>query len=322
MLPLSEKPCLSIPPFTGFSDWQPSKSPKKGYVKKYGGPKNNFDLKRSIKPMSTQNPNTRKTISDIKKLKEAGEKISMLTAYDYAFASIIDECDIDILLVGDSLGMVVLGYNTTLPVTMDEMIHHTKAVVRGAQKALIVGDMPFLSYQLSTEKALANAGRFLQEADAQAVKLEGGREYAETVRQMTTAGIPVMAHLGLTPQCIHQIGGFKVQGKKEDAARRIMEDAKIMEEAGAFSMVLECVPESLAREITRNLNIPTIGIGAGVHCDGQVLVINDLLGIYDKFTPRHVKKYTNLNAEIKKAVKNYIREVKNSNFPDADHSFK
>jgi len=272
--------------------------------------------------MSTQNKINRKTILDIKKMKIQGEKITVLTAYDYGMASILDESDIDILLVGDSLGMVVLGYDTTLPVTMEDMLHHTKAVSRGAQNALIVADMPFLSYQISPESALANAGRFLQEANAQAVKLEGGREYAEIVKKITSAGIPVMAHLGLTPQSIHQIGGYKVQGKKEDAARKIIEDAKILEEAGAFSLVLECIPERLASEITHSLAIPTIGIGAGVNCDGQVLVINDMLGIYDKFTPKHVKKYANLNLEIKKAVKTYIAEVKHGSFPDIEHSFK
>jgi len=272
--------------------------------------------------MSTQNKINRKTILDIKKMKVQGEKITVLTAYDYGMASILDESDIDILLVGDSLGMVVLGYDTTLPVTMEDMLHHTKAVSRAAQNALIVADMPFLSYQISPESALANAGRFLQEANAQAVKLEGGREYAEIVKKITSAGIPVMAHLGLTPQSIHQIGGYKVQGKKEDAARKIIEDAKILEEAGAFSLVLECIPEGLASEITHSLAIPTIGIGAGVNCDGQVLVINDMLGIYDKFAPKHVKKYANLNLEIKKAVKTYIAEVKHGTFPDSEHSFK
>jgi len=272
--------------------------------------------------MSTQNKNNRKTTTDIKKMKAAGEKITVLTAYDYAMSSIMDECDIDIILVGDSLGMVVLGYDTTLPVTMEDMLHHTKAVARGASNALIVADMPFMSYQISPADALANAGRFIQEANAQAVKLEGGREYAETVKKITSAGIPVMAHIGLTPQSIHQIGGFKVQGKKEDSARRIIEDAEILEEAGAFSVVLECIPASLATEISQFISIPTIGIGAGNGCDGQVLVINDMLGIYDKFTPKHVKKYANLNAEIKKAVKTYISEVKSGEFPDADHSFK
>ena len=272
--------------------------------------------------MSTQNKINRKTILDIKKMKVQGEKITVLTAYDYGMASILDESDIDIILVGDSLGMVVLGYDTTLPVTMEDMLHHTKAVSRAAQNALIVADMPFLSYQISPATALANAGRFLQEANAQAVKLEGGREYAETVQKIVSAGIPVMAHLGLTPQSIHQIGGYKVQGKKEDAARKIIEEAKILEEAGAFSLVLECIPEGLASEITHSLTIPTIGIGAGVNCDGQVLVINDMLGIYDRFTPKHVKKYANLNLEIKKAVKTYIAEVKHGTFPDNEHSFK
>lgn len=272
--------------------------------------------------MSTQNKSSRKTILDIKKMKALGEKITVLTAYDYAISAILDECGIDIILVGDSLGMVVLGYDTTLPVTMEDMLHHTKAVSRAAQNSLVVADMPFLSYQVSPQLALANAGRFLQEAAAQAIKLEGGRETAETVHKITSAGIPVMAHIGLTPQSIHQIGGFKVQGKKEDAALRIIEDARILEEAGAFAIVLELVPEKLAEEITKSINIPTIGIGGGVHCDGQVLVINDMLGMFDRFTPKHVKKYANLSPKIKKAVKSYITEVKNCSFPDSEHSFK
>jgi 3-methyl-2-oxobutanoate hydroxymethyltransferase len=272
--------------------------------------------------MSAQNKITRKTILDIKKMKIQGEKISVLTAYDYGMASLLDESDIDIILVGDSLGMVVLGYDTTLPVTMEDMLHHTKAVSRAAQNALIVADMPFLTYQISPATALANAGRFLQEANAQAVKLEGGREYAEIVHKMTYAGIPVMGHLGLTPQSVHQLGGYKVQGKKEDTAGKIMQDAKVLEEAGAFALVLECIPEILASEITQSLTIPTIGIGAGVHCDGQVLVVNDMLGMYDRMTPKFVKKYAHLNLEIKKAVKSYIAEVKNGTFPDSEHSFK
>ena len=272
--------------------------------------------------MSTQGKINRKTILDIKKMKSVGEKITMLTAYDYAMSSILDQCGIDLILVGDSLGMVVLGYETTLPVTMEDMLHHTKAVARGAQNSLIVADMPFLSYQVSPEKALANAGRFLQEAGAQAVKLEGGRETAPTVHKITSSGIPVMAHIGLTPQSIHQIGGYKVQGKKEDAAARLIEDAKILEEAGAFSVVLELLPEKLAEEITKSVSIPTIGIGAGIHCDGQVLVINDMLGMYDKFAPRHVKKFANLNPKIRRAVKSYISEVKNCSFPGSEHSFK
>ncbi|MEN6467838.1 MAG: 3-methyl-2-oxobutanoate hydroxymethyltransferase [Smithella sp.] len=272
--------------------------------------------------MSTQTRINRKTILDIKKMKTLGEKITMLTAYDYGMAAILDESGIDILLVGDSLGMVVLGYDSTLPVTMEDMLHHTQAVARGSSKAMIVADMPFLSYQVSQEAALANAGRFLKEADAQAVKLEGGREHAEIIHKMTYAGIPVMAHLGLTPQSVHQLGGYKVQGKKEDAADAILQDAKILEEAGAFSVVLECVPEKLAAEITAALSIPTIGIGAGVHCDGQVLVVNDMLGMYDRMTPKFVKKYANLNLEIKNAVKHYVQDVKTSAFPDAEHSFK
>jgi len=219
--------------------------------------------------MSTQTKISRKTILDIKKMKVQGEKISMLTAYDYNMASLMDDCEIDVILVGDSLGNVVLGYDTTLPVTMEDMLHHTRAVARGAKKALIVADMPFLSYQISPADALANAGRFLKEADAQAVKLEGGEDLAETVYKLTCAGVPVMAHLGLTPQSIHQLGGYKVQGKKEDAAQKMISDAQALEAAGAFSLVLECVPEKLAAEITGLLTIPTIGIGAGVHCDGR-----------------------------------------------------
>ncbi len=272
--------------------------------------------------MSTHSKITRKTTADIRKMKTTGEKIAMLTAYDYAMASILDESDIDMLLVGDSLGNVMLGYDSTLPVTMDDMLHHTKAVARAVKRAMVVADMPFLSYQVSPEAALANAGRFLKEADAQAVKLEGGREFADIVHKMTYAGIPVMAHLGLTPQSVHQLGGYKVQGKKDDAAETIMQDARILEESGAFAVVLECVPEKLAAEITSALSIPTIGIGAGVYCDGQVLVIHDMLGMQEKFTPKFVKKYANLNLEIKKAVKTYIGEVKNSNFPDTEHSFK
>ncbi len=272
--------------------------------------------------MSTQTKINRKTILDIKKIKMQGEKITMLTAYDFGMASVLDECDIDILLVGDSLGNVVLGYDTTLPVTMEDMLHHTKAVARGSRKAMIVADMPFLSYQVSPEIAMANAGRFLKEADAQAVKLEGGRENAAIVQKMTRAGIPVMAHLGLTPQSVHQLGGYKVQGKKDDAAERIMQDAVILEEAGAFSLVLECVPEKLAAEITGALSIPTIGIGAGVHCDGQVLVINDILGMNDRMTPKFVKKYANLSHEIRNAVRHYIQDVKTSSFPNTEHSFK
>ena len=272
--------------------------------------------------MSTQSKITRRTILDIKKMKTQGEKITMLTAYDFGMASILDDSDIDVILVGDSLGNVILGYDTTLPVTMEDMLHHTRAVARGVQKAMVVADLPFLSYHVSPQQALANAGRFLKEADAQAVKLEGGEEQAETIFKITSAGIPVMAHLGLTPQSIHQLGGYKVQGKKEDSASQMIRDAKTLENAGAFSLVLECVPEKLAAEITESLTIPTIGIGAGVHCDGQVLVVNDMLGMYERMTPKFVKKYANLNQEIRSAVKKYIQEVKSSAFPDSDHSFR
>jgi 3-methyl-2-oxobutanoate hydroxymethyltransferase len=263
----------------------------------------------------------RVTTSVLREMKVNGEKITMLTAYDYPTAFLLDESGIDALLVGDSLGMVVLGYGSTLPVTMDEMIHHTKAVCRGAQRAMVVGDMPFMSYQISPENALHNAGRFLKETDAQAVKLEGGREVAEITGRMTRAGIPVMAHLGLTPQSIQQFGGFKVQGKSAEAARRILEDAKILEDAGVFSVVLECVPADLAAEITTTLQIPTIGIGAGARCDGQILVTNDMLGTFERFTPKFVKKYANLSVPMREAVHRYRDEVQTGAFPGKEHSF-
>ena len=261
------------------------------------------------------------TTSVIRGMKKKGERITMLTAYDYAVAFILDDAGVEMLLVGDSLGMVVLGYDSTLPVTMNDMLHHTKAVARGAKNSMVVSDLPFMSYQCSVEEAVRNAGRFLQEAGAHAVKLEGGREIAESVQRMTSAGIPVVGHLGLTPQSVQQFGGFKIQGKGDAAAQRIMEDAKIIEEAGAFSVVLECVPAPLAQKITNSLTIPTIGIGAGAGCDGQVLVVNDMLGIYERFTPKFVKKYANLNNSIRDAVKQYIEEVKNGTFPDEEHSF-
>lgn len=272
--------------------------------------------------MSTQVEINKVTTATIRDKKRKGEKLTMLTAYDFPTASIVDEAGVDMILVGDSLGMVVLGYESTLPVTMDVMIHHTKAVSRAVKHAMVIGDMPFLSYQISPEESLRNAGRFLQEAGAEAVKLEGGREVAEAVGKIAAAGIPIMAHLGLTPQSIHQFGGFKVQGRNESAAARIMEDAKILEQAGAFSVVLECVPTPLAKKITESLGIPTIGIGAGVHCDGQVLVIHDLLGMFDRFTPTFVKKYANLNQQMKVAVTQYLDEVRSGVFPDEKHSYK
>ncbi|OPY13816.1 MAG: 3-methyl-2-oxobutanoate hydroxymethyltransferase [Syntrophus sp. PtaB.Bin001] len=271
--------------------------------------------------MSKQGKINKITTSVIRGMKKKGEKITMLTAYDYAMASVMDDVGVEMLLVGDSLGMVILGYDSTLPVTMDDMLHHTKAVVRGTKNSMVVADMPFMSYQYSVEEAVRNAGRFLQEAGAHAVKLEGGREVAESIQRMTSAGIPVVAHLGLTPQSVQQFGGFKVQGKDDAAAKRIFEDAKIIEEAGAFSVVLECVPAPLARKITDSLEIPTIGIGAGVGCDGQVLVVNDMLGMYERFLPKFVKKYADLNADIRNAVRRYIDEVKNGSFPDEEHSF-
>ena len=260
------------------------------------------------------------TAAVIRERKIKGVKITMLTAYDYAMATVLDEAGVDITLVGDSLGNVVLGHESTLPVTMEEMLHHTKAVSRGTKRALLIGDMPFLSYQISDTEAMHNAGRFLKEAGAEGVKLEGGREMAGLIRKMTSAGIPVMGHLGLTPQSVLQFGGYKIQGREEAAANRIMEDARIIEDAGVFAVVLECVPAPLAGKITKALSIPTIGIGAGVDCDGQVLVINDLLGMFTKFKPKFVKRYCNLDTQIKDAVRQYVEEVQISKFPDEEHS--
>jgi len=271
--------------------------------------------------MSTQASMSKVTTAIIRNMKKKGEKIAMLTAYDYPTALIVDEAGVDIILVGDSLGMVVLGYDSTLPVTMDEMIHHTKAVSRAVKRAMVIGDMPFMSYQVSVEDALYNSSRFLQEAGAQGVKLEGGREVAEITRRITSAGIPVMGHLGLTPQSVHQFGGYKVQGKEDTSAKKIMEDAKILEEAGAFSLVLECVPATLAKDVSESLVIPTIGIGGGVHCDGQVLVLHDMLGMFEKFTPKFVKTYAKLNVQMKESIQQYIDEVKRSVFPEKKHSF-
>ena len=254
-------------------------------------------------------------------MKADGEKISMLTAYDYSTAAMMDEAGVDIILIGDSLGMAVLGYDSTLPVTMEDMLHHIKPVSRAAKRAMVLGDMPFMSYQISAQEALRNAGRFMKEAGAHGVKLEGGREVAETVMKITSSGIPLMGHLGLTPQSVHQLGGYKVQGKDDKTAKKMMEDAKILEEAGAFSIVLECVPAPLAGEISRSLTIPTIGIGAGVECDGQVLVVNDMLGMFEKFTPKFVKKYAKLNIDMRAAIEEYIGEVKDGKFPGEEHSF-
>jgi 3-methyl-2-oxobutanoate hydroxymethyltransferase len=259
----------------------------------------------------------RVTINQIKEMKQRGEKIVMLTAYDYSTARLIDEAEIPLILVGDSLGNVVLGYESTIPVTMEDMLHHTKAVVRGAKKAMVIGDMPFMTYHISIEDALRNAARFIQEAGAQAVKLEGGVTVAETVRRIADCGIPVMGHIGLTPQSIHQLGGFKVQGKTPEAAAGLLEDAKALEQAGAFAIVLETIPANLGRLITDKTAIPTIGIGAGPDCDGQVQVINDILGSFTDFVPKHAKRYVKLTDIISKAVTQYRDEVKSGTFPSA-----
>lgn len=245
----------------------------------------------------------------------------MITAYDYPSALIAEEAGIDIILVGDSLGNAVLGYETTLPVTMEVMLHHTKAVTRGAVNTFVIGDMPFLSYHLTWPEAVKNAGRFLQEAGAQAVKMEGGEERLEAIKAIVSTGIPVMGHLGLTPQSVNQMGGFKVQGKDRAAAQKLLKEARLLEEAGIFALVLECVPAPLAEMITQNLSIPTIGIGAGPACDGQVLVWHDILGITQNMKPRFVKKFADLRTQTVEAVLKYKQEVEEGLFPAAEHSF-
>jgi 3-methyl-2-oxobutanoate hydroxymethyltransferase len=254
-------------------------------------------------------------------MKAKGEKMTMLTAYDYPTACLLDEAGIDMLLVGDSVGNVVLGYADTLPVTMDEMIHHTRAVARGTLRAMVVGDMPFLSYQANPFDAVLNAGRFLKEGGAQAVKLEGGSERAGVVRAMVESGIPVMGHLGLTPQSVHQLGGFRVQGKDEAAARRLLENALALQEAGIFALVLEAVPAAVAAQVTSQLHVPTIGIGAGPDCDGQVLVVHDMLGLSGRKVPKFVKQYAALGDSIKDAVRVYQAEVKDGSFPGPEHCY-
>ncbi|TET26266.1 MAG: 3-methyl-2-oxobutanoate hydroxymethyltransferase [Dehalococcoidia bacterium] len=261
------------------------------------------------------------TVSQIREMKPKGEKITMLTAYDYVTAGLVDEAGVPLILVGDSLGMVVLGYESTIPVTMEEMLHHTRAVVRGTKKAMVIGDMPFMTYHVSVDDALRNAARFIQEGGAQAVKLEGGVNVAEKVKRIVDCGMPVMGHIGLTPQSIHQLGGFKVQGKTPQAAQKLLDDARALEEAGAFSIVLETVPAPLATLITQKVSVPTIGIGAGIGCDGQVQVINDILGSFTDFVPRHAKQYANLTDIIKKAITDYHEEVKAGKFPTGKQSF-
>jgi 3-methyl-2-oxobutanoate hydroxymethyltransferase len=263
----------------------------------------------------------RATINQIRDMKQKGEKISMLTAYDYVTAKIVDEASVPLILVGDSLGMVVLGYDSTIPVTMEVMLHHTKAVVRGTKKALVVGDMPFMTYHTSMEDALRNAARFIQEAGCQAVKLEGGVTVADKVKRIVDCGIPVMGHIGLTPQSIHQFGGHKIQGKTPEAASRLLEDAKALDKAGAFSVVLETVPAPLAALITKKISIPTIGIGAGIGCDGQVQVINDILGSYTDFVPKHAKQYAKIASIMSNAIAQYHSEVTSGKFPTEAQSF-
>jgi 3-methyl-2-oxobutanoate hydroxymethyltransferase len=263
----------------------------------------------------------RVTINEIREMKQRKEKIPMLTAYDYVTAKMVDEAGVPLILVGDSLGMVMLGYESTIPVTIDEMIHHTKAVVKGAKQALIVGDMPFMTYHGSVSDALHNAARFIQEGGAQAVKLEGGEVVAEQVRRLVDCGIPVMGHIGVTPQSQHQLGGFKARGKVLEEAKKLLIDARSLEEAGAFAVVLECTPAPLSELITQKLSIPTIGIGAGPDCDGQVQVISDMLGLYTDFVPRHAKQYARLAGEIKTAVSSYISEVKSVNFPTMENGY-
>lgn len=261
------------------------------------------------------------TIQDFIKKKQAKKRITMLTAYDFPFAKIVDEAEIDAILVGDSLAMVVQGLENTLPVTMDEMIYHTKMVSRAAARAMVIGDMPYLSYQISIEEAIRNAGRFIKEGGAQAIKIEGGRDIADVVRALTKSEIPVMSHIGLTPHAIHRMGGYKVQGKSEEAALKLIEDAKIMEDAGAFSLLLEAIPAELAKKITEELSIPTIGIGAGPFCDGQILVLHDVLGLFERFLPKFAKKYANLKNDSLNVIKQYKKEVEDGLFPGKEHSF-
>ena len=260
------------------------------------------------------------TVRDLHAFKERGERFIMLTAYDASMARLLDRAGVPVLLVGDTLGEVMLGHSSTIPVTMDDMIHHAAAVTRGVENAFVVGDMPFMSYQASTSEALHNAGRHLKEAGVNAVKLEGGGRVAEVVSRLVEAGIPVMGHLGLTPQSVNQLGGYRVQGRGE-AAQRILQDAKDLEAAGVFAVVLEAVPQALGQEVTDSLSIPTIGIGAGPHCDAQVLVLHDFLGLTSGRTPRYVKRYASLGDEVTRAVQEFSREVAEGSFPDSEHSY-
>ena len=262
------------------------------------------------------------TVATLQQQKLDGDKITMLTAYDYSTAKLVDECGVNTILVGDSLGMVMLGYEDTISVTMEDMIHHTAAVTRGAKNALVVGDMPFMSYQTSVYDAVVNAGRLMKEGRCQAVKLEGGASVCPQIKAITEASIPVVAHIGLTPQSVNAFGGFKVQGKSEADARRLIEEAKAVEAAGAFAIVLECIPAKLAKLITVSVSIPTIGIGAGADCDGQVLVYQDMLALFSDFKPKFVKHFANAGEVMKQGFTDYIKEVKEGTFPAAEHTFK
>lgn len=261
------------------------------------------------------------TVRTLLDMKKRGEKIAMLTAYDYQMAMLEDSAGVEMILIGDSLGMVVLGYENTLPVTVEEVIHHLKAVTRAKPRALVIGDLPFMSYQASVEDAVRNAGRMVKEGNAEAVKLEGGQRMGPIIRAIRDADIPVMGHIGLTPQSVHQFGGYRVQGKDSEGADRLLEDAKFLEESGCFSMVLEGIPWELAETITNSISIPTIGIGAGPYCDGQVLVVNDMLGMLDEASPKFVKRFAETGKLITEAFTTYIREVKEGRFPDLDHSY-
>ncbi len=263
----------------------------------------------------------RTTITQLKQMKQKGQRIAMVTGYDYPTARYLDDAGVPVILVGDSLGMVVLGYDSTLPVTMDIMVHHVRAVVRGSQKAMVIADMPFMTYQTLPSDAMRNAARLLQEGGAQAVKLEGGMSIAPTVHRLVEVGIPVQGHIGLTPQSIHQLGGYKVQGKDTEAATKLLKDAEALDAAGAFSIVLEGVPTQLAKLITERVSVPTIGIGAGPHCDGQVQVFHDMLGFYPDFTPKHAKQYARIGETIKEAVQHYIAEVQEGSFPTSKESY-
>ena len=261
------------------------------------------------------------TVADIAAAAATGRKLTMLTAYDAGFAALVDACGVDMILVGDSLGMVVLGYDSTVPVTMEEMLHHCRAAGRGRRRALLVGDMPFMSYQTGVRDAVVNAGRFLKEGGCDAVKLEGGLEVCDAIRAIVRAGIPVMGHIGLTPQTAGNLGGFKVQGRDLASARRILAEARALEDAGVFALVLECVPGELARAVSGRAGVPVIGIGAGPHCDGQVLVTHDLVGLFERFTPSFVKKYAELAPMMKEAVSSFIEEVESGAFPAGEHTF-